>query len=110
MQYLIIFIFTVFTAWMVLSFTKDSKHKKFWFNGKQHDSYSNNTMVKQVEFEVDRIDTSFNEQDKKIAKYTVSCFFFGKKNNKDWRYNEFVFFDDMDKYHVGDRLTLTLKK
>lgn len=78
--------------------------KNNMLNGKSVDGDSK---LKCVELEVTEIDVSFDVKFRKIARYTATVAFFNKKNNKDWVYNKFVFYDEIGKYNVGDKLTIT---
>jgi hypothetical protein len=41
-----------------------------------------------------------------IAKYTVRNCFFAKKNNRDFKYQTFYFYDKIGKYVIGQKLRL----
>ena len=44
---------------------------------------------------------------KTLWKYTIGCHFFLKTNNKKFIYDKYIFWDEPEKYKVGDILTLT---
>lgn len=74
--------------------------KSYYFNGKY--KYKD-----QIEFEVTKIDVIYDSEYKKIIKYTIVASFFNKKGNKDFCYNEFVIFDEVGKYNIGDKFKLS---
>jgi hypothetical protein len=58
------------------------------------------------EFMVVKIEKSEDVDGIPIAKYTVRNYFFAKKNNRDFKYQTFYFYDKIDKYVVGQKLRL----
>ena len=58
------------------------------------------------EFIVVKIEESKDINGKLIAKYTVRNYFFAEKNNKAFKYQTFYFYDKIDKYVIGQQLTL----
>ncbi len=61
--------------------------------------------VKPVKLKVIKIEDALDTRGNLIAKYTVAVYFFAKDNDKDWRYNKFYIYADVDKYKIGDILT-----
>ena len=61
--------------------------------------------VNPVKFSIIKIEEAFDTKGNSIAKYTVDVHFFAKENCKDWKYNKLYFYDDVNKYKLGDILT-----
>jgi hypothetical protein len=72
--------------------------KRSWFNGKAN--------IKGIEFEITEIKLTLDSEYNEIAQYTAEAYFYNKKDNKDWHYNKFIFFDEVGKYTFRDKLTL----
>ena len=70
-------------------------------NAKDKDSYGF-----LPEFEVTDIELSYDKNTNRIARYTVINAFHAKKNFEDFRYQTFYFYDKLDAYKIGDKLTL----
>ena len=79
------------------------KEKTFYFNSNAYDKDSNQFLP---EFEVTDIKLSYDKNTNRIARYTVINAFHAKKNFKDFRYQTFYFYDKIDAYKIGDKLTL----
>ena len=78
--------------------------KKIYFNSNAHDiAVSDNHLS---EFHVIAIETSEDVYHHPIAKYTVRNYFFAKKNNKVFKHQTFYFYDTIDRYVIGQTLTL----
>ncbi len=65
-----------------------------------------------IEFHVVKIEkasTQYEESviSKPLWKYTVECYFFFKTNDKKFINDKYIFWDEPEKYKVGDILTLT---
>ena len=58
------------------------------------------------EFMVVKIEESEDIDGRLIAKYTIRNYFFAKKNNKAFKYQTFYFYDNRDKYVIGQKLRL----
>lgn len=58
------------------------------------------------EFMVVKIEESSDINGRSIAKYTIRNYFYSKKNNKGFKYQTFYFYDQIDKYVVGQKLRL----
>ena len=78
--------------------------KKIYFNSNAHKIVESDKHL--PEFEVVAIEQSDDIDYRPIAKYTVKNYFFAKKNNKDFKYQTFYFYDRVDKYVIGQELTL----
>lgn len=62
------------------------------------------------EFEVTNIEWATDAEYNTIARYTVVNCFFSKKDNRDFKYQKFYFYDKIDAYKVGDKLTINKLK
>ena len=60
-----------------------------------------------VKFYIESIEKSSDKGGNRIAKYTITNYFFALKNNRDWHHNTLYFYDKVDAYQLGDVLTLT---
>lgn len=78
--------------------------KKIYFNSNAHKIVESDKHL--PEFEVVAIEQSEDIDYRSIAKYTVRNHFFAKKNNKNFKYQTFYFYDRVDKYVIGQKLTL----
>lgn len=58
------------------------------------------------EFKVVRIKATYSTGCKLVAEYTVINSFFKRKGAKGWFYREYKFYDEPDKYKIGDTLML----
>lgn len=77
------------------------QRKNYLFNSKDEH--------KPVEFKVIKADIVYTSDFERICKYTVVAYFFNKKDNNDWCYNKFVFFDEVGKYNLDDKFVLEKK-
>lgn len=82
-------------------------NKTLYFNSNKNRSIDNKRFY--PEFEIIHIDKAEDESYNIIAKYTVINSFFAKKNNNDFKYQKFYFYDLKDKYQIGDTITFTNK-
>ena len=78
--------------------------KKIYFNSNAYKIVESDKHL--PEFEIVAIEQSEDIDYRSIARYTVKNYFFAKKNNKDFKYQTFYFYDTRDKYVIGQRLTL----
>lgn len=78
--------------------------KKIYFNSNAHKIANSDNHL--PEFHVTAIEYSEDIDHRPIAKYTVRNYFFAKKNNKDFKYQTFYFYDTRDKYIIGQTLSL----
>ena len=78
--------------------------KKIYFNSNAYKIVESDKFL--PEFEVVAIEQSDDIDHRPIAKYTVKNHFFAKKNNKNFKYQTFYFYDRVDKYVIGQKLTL----
>lgn len=78
--------------------------KKIYFNSNAHKIVESDEHLSK--FEVVAIEQSEDIDYRSIAKYTVRNCFFAKKNNKNFKYQTFYFYDTRDKYVIGQTLTL----
>lgn len=78
--------------------------KKIYFNSNAHKIVESDKFL--PEFHVIAIETSEDVYHHPIAKYTVRNHFFAKKNNRAYKYQTFYFYDTIDKYVIGQTLTL----
>lgn len=78
--------------------------KKIYFNSNCNKIVESDKFL--PEFDVIAIEHSEDLDYHSIAKYTVRNHFFAKKNNKDYKYQTFYFYDRVDKYVIGQTLTL----
>ena len=78
--------------------------KKIYFNSNAHKIVESDKHL--PEFEVVAIEQSEDIDHYPIAKYTVRNHFFAKKNDKDFKYQTFYFYDKVDEYIIGQKLTL----
>jgi len=53
------------------------------------------------EFTVVKIEESSDINGRPVAKYTVSNYFFSKKDNEGFKYQKFYFYDQVGKYSIG---------
>lgn len=58
-------------------------------------------------FTVDEIERCFDSDGWEIAKYTVINSYFAKKNNRNFVYQYFYFYDKVGMYNIGDEITFT---
>ena len=98
---------TVFILLIVISVTYDDKN---YFNTNRFKAGSKNEIVP-INFYVIKIEDSETQYDescisKKLWKYTVETHFFFKKDKK-FIYDKYIFWDEPEKYKVGDVLTLS---
>lgn len=84
---------------VLVSRTTNSKY----LNSKVY--YPTTCGIKPVKFKVIKIEKALDTEGNLIAKYTVAVYFFAKENDKDWKYNKFCIYDNVDKYKIGDVLT-----
>lgn len=77
--------------------------KDIYFNSCAYKTESVNFLP---EFMVIKIEESEDVDGRPIAKYTVRNYFFAKKNNKDFKYQTFYFYDKINKYAIGQKLRL----
>lgn len=77
--------------------------KDIYFNSWVYKKESENFLP---EFMVIKIEKSEDIDGRLIAKYTVRNYFFSKKNNKSFKYQTFYFYDEMNKYIIGQKLRL----
>ena len=80
-------------------------HKETYFN-----SNSNKCIYDEIfipTFKVTNIELTEDAGHNKVAKYTILNYFFAKKNDKNFKYQQFYFYDKIDKYKVGDEITFT---
>ena len=77
--------------------------KDIYFNSWVYKRESDNFLP---EFMVIKIEESEDIEGRLIAKYTVRNYFFAKKNNKNFKYQTFYFYDKIDKYAIGQKLRL----
>lgn len=78
--------------------------KKIYFNSNAYKIVESDKHL--PKFEVVAIEQSEDIDHRPIAKYTVRNYFFAKKNNKNFKYQTFYFYDRVDKYVIGQELTL----
>lgn len=96
METLIISAFaTGFVAGILLAI---SYKKDIYFNSWVYERESYNFPP---EFVVVNIEESSDINGRPIAKYTVSNYFFSKKNNEGFKYQKFYFYDEIGKYSIG---------
>ena len=98
---------TVFVLLIVISVTHDNKN---YFNTNRFKAGSKSEIVP-IRFYVTKIEDSETQYDescisKKLWKYTIENHFFFKKDKK-FIYEKYVFWDEPEKYKVGDVLTLS---
>lgn len=80
------------------------KYKKdIYFNSCAYKIESDNFLP---EFMVINIEKSEDVDGRPIAKYTVRNYFFAKKNNKSFKYQTFYFYDEINKYSIGQKIRL----
>ena len=94
------FIIGIVTGVILMS----AHEKKIYFNSNAHKIVESDNHL--PEFDVIAIEHSEDIDHRSIAKYTVRNSFFAKKNNKDFKYQTFYFYDTRDKYVIGQTLTL----
>ena len=63
-------------------------------------------------FHVEKIEEACTQYEESIIskplwKYTIGCHFFLKANNKQFIYDKYIFWDEPEKYKIGDILTLS---
>lgn len=95
---------------LVLFFKNDS----VYFNTNRYKIKSNNDIVP-VEFKVIKIENDATQYEKEkfskpLCKYTILTSFFFKTKTRNYIHNEYVFWDEPNKYNIGDVLTLTIRK
>ena len=107
-----LFIVTVLvvTAFIVLILINVTHDNKNYFNANRFKQGSKSEIVP-IRFYVTKIENSETQYDeacisKNLWKYTVDNHFFFKKDKK-FIHEEYVFWDEPEKYKVGDVLTLT---
>ena len=57
------------------------------------------------EFKVTKIKEAYSTELKTIAEYTVTNCFFKRKGGRGWHYVQYKFYDEIDKYKIGDVIT-----
>lgn len=67
----------------------------------------NDYMKFKPKFKVEKIESFLDGYGNKIAKYTVTNCYFAKKNERDFVYQHFYFYDKVGLYNLGDEITLT---
>lgn len=77
--------------------------KDIYFNSCAYKIGSDNFLP---EFMVIKIEKSEDVDGRPIAKYTVRNYFFAKKNNKSFKYQTFYFYDEINKYAIGQKIRL----
>ena len=87
------------------------KNDSIYFNTNRYKIKSNDDIVP-VEFKVIKIEddtTQYEEEkfSKPLCKYTIENYFFFKTKGKRFIHNEYVFWDEPNKYKIGDVLTLS---
>lgn len=97
---------TVFMLLIVINIIQ----KQTYFNANRFKAGSKTEIVP-INFYVTKIEDSETQYDescisKKLWKYTVETHFFFKKDKK-FIYDKYVFWDEPEKYKVGDVLTLS---
>lgn len=105
--FIIIFVVTVFVLLIIIEIAHD---KETYFNANRFKPGSKTEIVP-INFYVVKIEDSETQYDescvfKKLWKYTVEIHFFFKKD-KEFIYDKYVFWDEPEKYKVGDVLTLS---
>lgn len=95
---------------LVLFFKNDNEY----FNTNRYETDSNDDIIPVV-FKVVKIEdatTQYEEErfSKSLCKYTIENYFFFKTKAKQFIYNQYVFWDEPNKYNIGDVLTLTIRK
>ena len=58
------------------------------------------------EFKVVEIKEAYSTEYKTVAEYTVVNCFFKRKNARGWIYRKYKFYDEPNRYKIGDKLTL----
>ena len=97
-------IIVIFAMGLVVGILLAVNYKKdIYFNSCVYKSEGDNFLP---EFMVIKIEKSEDIDGRLIAKYTVRNYFFAKKNNKDFKYQTFYFYDKIDKYVIGQKLRL----
>lgn len=102
-----VFVVTTFILLIVISVIYDKVH---YFNANRFKAGSKSEIVP-ICFYVTKIEDSETQYDvscisKKLWRYTVETHFFLKKDKK-YIHKEYVFWDEPEKYKVGDILTLS---
>ena len=97
------------TVFMLLIVINIIQSKQTYFNTNRFKAGSKNEIVP-INFYVIKIEDSETQYDescisKKLWKYTVETHFFFKKDKK-FIYDKYIFWDEPEKYKVGDVLTL----
>lgn len=97
----IVFVLLVIAIFLGICITLLMQRKNYLFNSKDKHEL--------VEFKVIKTDIVYTSNLERICKYTVVAYFFNKKDNNDWCYNKFVFFDEVGKYNLDDKFVLVKK-
>lgn len=108
------FIIGILIGLIIMSLVLFFKNDNEYFNTNRYETDSNDDIVPVV-FKVIKIEdatTQYEEErfSKSLCKYTIENYFFFKTNDKRFIYNEYVFWDEPNKYKIGDVLTLTIRK
>ena len=90
----------VFVIGTIVSLSKNTTH----FNSNVR-CVSDGSFI--PKFKVEKIEIAEDGKHCPIAKYTISNCFFNKKNNKDFKYQTFYFYDKLDLYKLGDIISFT---
>lgn len=103
-------IYVLVTIFIVLIFINVVRDKSTYFNANRFKAGSKSEIIP-IHFYVAKIEDSETQYDescvsKKLWKYTIENHFFFKKDKK-FIYEKYVFWDEPEKYKVGDVLTLS---
>lgn len=94
---------------IVILFVSSFKINSIYFNTNRFKTGSECEIVPICFYviKVEESETQYNEScvSKKLWKYTIVNHFFFKKNKK-FIYNKYIFWDEPNKYNVGDILTI----
>ena len=96
---------------IVMSLVLFFKNDNIYFNTNRYETNSNDDIVPIV-FRVIKIEDATTQYEegkfsKSLCKYTIENYFFFKTKAKQFIHNEYIFWDEPDKYKIGDVLTLT---
>lgn len=108
MEAFVLGILTVLVIALLVSFFKNDS---IYFNTNRYKIKSNDDIVP-VEFKVIKIEddtTQYEEEkfSKPLCKYTILTSFFFKTKTRNYIHNEYIFWDEPNKYNIGDVLTLS---